>query len=94
MHARVRVPTALRELCGGEATLKVDLREGATVHDLLDAVGQRHPALERRVRDECRVLRPHVNLFLGDEHIRDLAGADTALSDGAEVSIIAAVSGG
>ena len=53
-----------------------------------------HPALERRVRNEQRELRVHVNVFVGEENIRALAGADTKVQAGDEVSIIPAISGG
>jgi molybdopterin synthase sulfur carrier subunit len=91
---RVRVPAALREPGGGRSTLAFDLPGGATVADLLDAIGASHPALERRIRDEQGRLRIHVNVFVGAENVRDLAGAGTVLRDGDEVSILAAVSGG
>lgn len=90
----MRVPTALRQLGGGRSTLALELREEATVADLLDAIGTTHPALQRRVRDEQGRLRIHVNLFVGDEDVRALAGGDTVLRHGDEVSILAAVSGG
>ena len=94
MDVCVRVPTALRELGGGRSTLALDLREEATISDLLDAIGSAHPALERRIRDEQGRVRTHVNLFVGDENVRALDGAGTVLRAGDEVSIVAAVSGG
>jgi molybdopterin converting factor small subunit len=39
-------------------------------------------------------LRRHVNVFLGDDNIRDLAEQDTFLRAGVDVAIIPAVSGG
>ena len=90
----MRVPAALREVGGGQSTLAVDLREAATVADLLDAIGATHPALERRIRDEQGALRIHVNLFVGEENIRGVAGAGTVLRAGDEVSIVPAISGG
>jgi sulfur-carrier protein len=90
----VRVPAALRELGGGRSTLAVDVREDATVTDLLDAIAAAHPALERRVRDEQGALRIHVNVFVGEEDIRRLAGIGTVLRAGDEVSIVPAISGG
>jgi len=72
----------------------MDLVEGATVADLLDAVAATSPALERRIRDEQGVLRPHVHLFVGDQDVRALAGTATALAAGDEVSVVAAISGG
>ena len=98
MEVRVRVPTALRDLCAGRSTLAVNLEEvgegAATVDDLLDAIGAVHPALERRIRDEQGVLRTHVNLFVGEDNVRSLAGGRTELRTGDEVSILAAISGG
>jgi molybdopterin synthase sulfur carrier subunit len=90
----VRVPTALRELGDGRSTLALDLREDATIVDLLDAIGTAHPALERRIRDEQGMVRTHVNIFVGDENVRAIDGAGTVLRAGDEVSIVAAVSGG
>ncbi len=90
----MRVPAALRELGGGRSTLAFEVREAATVADLLDAMGAAHPALERRIRDEQGALRTHVNLFVGDDNVRSLDGAQTVLRTGDEVSILAAVSGG
>ena len=90
----MRVPGALRELSGGEAVLDVELAERATVRDLLDALAARHPALERRVRNERGELRPHANLFVGEDDVRALGGAGAPLPAGAEVTILAAISGG
>lgn len=92
MH--VRLPAALRDLGDGRATVAVDLREAATIADLLDAMGTAHPALERRVRHEQGRLRAHVNLFVGDEDVRSLAGVGTELRPGDEVSVLPAISGG
>jgi molybdopterin converting factor small subunit len=96
VEVRLRVPPALRPLCDGRPSPVFDLgeRAQATVADLLDAVAAAHPALERRVRDEQGVLRPHVNLFVGDSDVRSLGGTGAALRHGAEVSILAAISGG
>ena len=94
MNVKVRVPAALRELSGGHSVLTLDLRDGATIEDVLDAIGSVHPALERRVRNEQRELRVHVNVFVGEENIRTLAGARTPVQAGDEVSIIPAISGG
>ena len=90
----MRVPSALRELSGGQSVLAVDVAGGATVTDLLDAVAATSPALERRVRDEQGRLRPHVNLFVGDQDVRALDGLETTLAGGNEVSVVAAISGG
>ena len=90
----MRVPSALREACGGERTVVVLVDGPATVEAVLDALAATHPALERRLRDELRRVRVHVNLFVGADNIRDVDGLGTVVPAGSELTIIAAVSGG
>jgi molybdopterin converting factor small subunit len=47
-----------------------------------------------RVLTDQGAVRPHVNVFVGPESIRFTGGLDTPVSDGAEISILPAVSGG
>jgi molybdopterin synthase sulfur carrier subunit len=61
---------------------------------VLDALATAHPSVGRRVRDESGALRRHVNVFVGPDNAKDLAGLDTPVPGGAEVSVLAAVSGG
>jgi len=92
---RLRVPAALRELCAGQAVVVLEVAcERATVGHLLDVLATVHPALERRVRDERGRARRHVNLFVGDDNVRDLDGLGTVLPEGRDLSIVPAVSGG
>jgi len=94
MKVIVRVPTPLRNVVEDAAQLDVELADGATVGALLDQLGTEWPALERRIRDEQRRLRQHVNVFVGADNVRDLDEQATHLADGAEVSVIGAISGG
>ena len=97
MLVRVRVPAGLRDLVAGEAEIAVALDSAsgtATVAAVLDALVERHPALERRIRDERGRPRRHVNLFVGADNIRDLDGLETVIAPGLELSIIPAISGG
>lgn len=61
---------------------------------VLDALAERHPAVGRRVRDETGMVRRHVNVFVGSDNARDLAGVDTVVPEGVEVAVLPAVSGG
>lgn len=66
----------------------------ATVATVLDALADVHPAVGRRVRDETGVVRRHVNVFVGADNARDLAGVATVVPEGVEVAVLPAVSGG
>lgn len=70
------------------------MEPGDDVAAVLDRLAQSHPALERRLRNEQGHLRPHINVFLGDDNIRDLDHLGTNLSGGAEIVILPAISGG
>jgi molybdopterin converting factor small subunit len=90
----VRLATVLRSHAGGEGRLELDVPETATLRDVLDALAGAHPAVGRRIRDEAGALRRHVNVFVGPDNARDLGGLDATVPRGAEVSVLAAVSGG
>jgi len=89
--ARVHLPASLRTYVGGDKEIDVD---GATLRDVVDALGERSPALERRLRDESGTLRRYVNFFVDGDECRTLDNADTALEAGTEVMIIPSVAGG
>lgn len=90
----VRLAATLRQHAGGEACVEVDVPEPATIAAVLDAVHAAYPAVGRRLRDEAGGLRRHVNVFVGPDNARDLAGVDTVVPAGVEVAVLPAVSGG
>ena len=95
MQVRVRLPTQLRNLASGANSVVVVVdATPVTVSSVLDSLASTHPALERRVRDETGCTRVHVNLFVDADNIRDLDGVETTVTDGSDVSIIPAISGG
>lgn len=87
----IRIPTTLRTLTGGSSEVQVD---GATVGEALANLDGAHPGFQDRLFDEGGNLRRFVNVFLADDDVRYLDGVDTAVADGAEISIIPAVAGG
>lgn len=89
----IELPKALNIYLDGESTVAVD---GActTVGDALRALGDRSPGLLDRVINERGEIRPHVNVFLGEENTRFLDGLRTRVTDGDRILILAAVSGG
>jgi molybdopterin synthase sulfur carrier subunit len=90
-RAKVRIPTQLRSLSGGEAEVEV---EGATVGEVLAALEKAHPGFGDRLFDEQGKLRRFVNVFVAEEDVRFLNGLETEVPNGQTVSIIPAVAGG
>ena len=91
MTALVRIPTTLRPLTSGAATVDV---AGGTVADVLDQLEAAHPGFKERLLDDDGALRKFVNVFVDDDDVRYLDGLDTQVGDNITVSIIPAVAGG
>jgi MoaD family protein len=90
MSVTVKIPAQLKAATGGEAELEV---EGSTVGEALDAVFEQHGDLRERITEEGD-LRRFVNVYVSGEDIRFQDGLDTAVEDGAEITILPAVAGG
>ena len=91
MSVTVRVPSALRKLTGGQAELSA---EGATVKDLLAAIGEQHPALLARITEENGEVRQFLNIFVNGTDIRFEQELATPVKAGDEVSIVPSIAGG
>jgi molybdopterin converting factor small subunit len=91
MTATVRIPTPLRPLTGGAAAVPVPSGTLSAVLQELDAA---YPGFGARVLDESGALRRFVNVYVGDDDVRFLAGLDTEVGPGVTVSIVPAVAGG
>jgi MoaD family protein len=94
MAVAVKLPTVLRPFAGGAEWVEVDVTGEATVGTVFAALEAEHPALRRRLTDDQGALRRHVNVFLGNDNVRDLNALDTRLSDGDELLILPSVAGG
>ncbi len=92
MSVRLTIPSPLRPFSQGRGAVEVS--GAATVGAALEALGTLYPGVRDRVLTEQGRLRPHVNVFVGEESIRFLDGLDTPLPDGSEVAILPALSGG
>jgi hypothetical protein len=68
--------------------------DGATVRAVIDELERRHPGLASYIVDEVGRLRRHVNVFVGDEPIRDREALSDPLTPGTRVFIVQALSGG
>ncbi len=91
MPAKVRIPAPLRKLTNDQAVVEV---QGKTVQEVLAGLDKSYPGLKERICDESGQIRRFVNIFVNGEDIRFKDGPNTAITDGAEVSIIPAIAGG
>jgi molybdopterin synthase sulfur carrier subunit len=91
MAIEARIPTILRSYTDGEKAVE---GSGATLADLFDDLESRHEGIRARLLGEDGALQRFVNVYLNDEDVRFLGGAQTPVSDGDVVTILPAVAGG
>jgi molybdopterin synthase sulfur carrier subunit len=89
--AIVRVPTPLRSLTDGASSVSC---RGASVREVVVSFDAAYPGVGRRILDDAGELHRFVNMFVGEEDIRDREGLETAVTDADVVSIVPAVAGG
>lgn len=91
MPVTVKVPTALRKLTGGEDSIEA---QGASITEIIADLEARYPGFNAKLYDGSGALRRFINIFVNGEDIRFLDGANTAVTDGAEISIVPSIAGG
>jgi len=89
----VTIPGPLRPFAGNQARVTL-AGPAATAGEALERLWALHPGLKNRVVTEQGTIRPHVNVFVGADNVRDLEGLATPLPESCEIAILPAVSGG
>jgi molybdopterin synthase sulfur carrier subunit len=87
----VLVPTPLRRLTANQA--KVDV-PGDTVDALLRNLDAAYPGIGERLFDADGQIKRFINVFVNEDEIRTLQGAETPVAPGDRVSIVPAMAGG
>jgi len=89
--ATVIIPTPLRKFTNQTARIQV---EAGTVGEIIDKLTLDFPELKKHLLDTKGDLRSFVNIFAGDDDIRDLQKENTAVSTSTIISIVPAIAGG
>lgn len=83
----------LRELAGNRGEVSVN-GSARSVSDALALLWREYPSFRDRVVNELGELRPHLNVFVDGESIRDTGGFATPVGESSEIVILPALSGG
>ena len=87
----VRITRLLADIAGVGREISVSARSPAQA---LDELCTEIPALKIHIFEDDGAVRRHVNIFLNGMIVRSGPGLDTPVSDGDEVAVVQAVSGG
>jgi molybdopterin synthase sulfur carrier subunit len=89
--ATIIIPTPLRKFTNQKTRLDVD---GANFKEAIEDLTLNFPDLKKHLIDDNGKLRTFVNIFVGDDDIRDLNNENTEVKSGSILSIIPAIAGG
>ena len=92
MSVTVFIPTALRAFT--ERKSEMDVGTAATVEDAIRQVASQYPGIQDYVFSSDGQLKRFINVFIGEENIKDKDGIKTTLKDGDKVSLIPAIAVG
>jgi len=91
MTITVQIPTALRRLTSGNASVKC---AAANLDELFSHLDQQFPDLKPHLRDEAGQTRRFLNVYVNEEDIRFLGGNAYAFQEGDEVLLVPSIAGG
>ncbi len=89
--ATLKIPTPLRSYTNGKAEVTV---QGANVGEAMSHLVQQFPSLKPHLYNGDSRLRPFVNLFIGEDNIKDLQGLETPLLEDSFLRLIPSIAGG
>jgi molybdopterin converting factor small subunit len=89
--ATLKIPTPLRHYTAGQSEIRV---QGTTVAEAMNNLIAQYPTLQPHLYNSRGELRPFVNLFIGEDNIRDLKGLDTPLGEDVRLTLIPSIAGG
>lgn len=87
----LRIPTPLRAYTNGQAEVNV---RGANISEALNDLTVQYPTIKPHLFNDGGELRPFVNLFVGENNIKDLQGVDTPVKDDQKIMLIPSIAGG
>ncbi len=87
----IKIPTPLRTYTAGQAEVPV---QGSTVAEVMSSLMGAYPALRPHLYNNSGELRPFVNLFLGEDNIKELDGIATPVKDNDRLMLIPSIAGG
>jgi sulfur-carrier protein len=91
MSITVQIPTPLRRLTAGAPRVTC---EAANLAELLATLDRQFPDLRPHLHDESGEVRRFLNIYVNEEDIRFLGGAEYAFQEGDEVLLVPSIAGG
>ncbi len=89
--ATIVIPTPLRKFTGNSSKVNI---AGTSVQQALQELTTQYPDLKKHLFDTEEKVRPFINIFVGEDDIRNLQQQDTVVAESSVISIVPAIAGG
>jgi len=89
--ATIIIPTPLRKFTNNTARLNI---QAGNVKGVVEELTLNFPDLKKHLLDDQGNIRSFVNVFVGDEDIRNLQQENTPIKEETVISIVPAIAGG
>src|SRR5688500_12817712 len=89
--ATVIIPTPLRKFTNNQARLNI---QAGSIEQTIQELTNDFPDLRKHLLDEKGQLRTFINVFVGNDDIRDLQQEKTEVKEDSVISIVPAIAGG
>jgi len=89
--ATIIIPTPLRKFTNNTARVNIP---ATNIKGVVNELTLNFPDLKKNLLDEQGNIRTFVNIFVGDEDIRNLQQEQTSIKDETVISIVPAIAGG
>ena len=89
--ATIIIPTPLRKFTGNSSKVSVG---GSDVQQALHELTTKFPDLKKHLFDTEERVRPFINIFVGEDDIRNLYQQQTTIAEASVISIVPAIAGG
>jgi molybdopterin converting factor small subunit len=87
----LKIPNPMRSYVNDQSEVPVN---GRNVAEAMESLMSQFPALRPHLTNTKGELRPFMNLFLGENNIRELQGLETLLGEDDQLILIPAIAGG
>lgn len=89
--ATIIIPTPLRKFTGNQSKLEIS---AGTIEEAVRDLSSSFPEIKKHLLDDKGQIRSFLNIFVGEDDIRDLENEKTSLQSNTVVSIVPAIAGG
>jgi molybdopterin converting factor small subunit len=89
--ATIIIPTPLRKFTGNQSKLDI---KGNSIKEAVSELALNFPDLKKHLLDDSGNIRTFINIFIGNDDIRNLQQENTAIKEDTVISIIPAIAGG